>query len=319
MSEFTKSQIRFREPTGLMFHHFDGAGHPVVQGSIDGAAFRSILEAVGLANILSAELWLQKAMDGTLKASDTCITFDDALLCQYDIAKPVLDELGIRAFWFVYTSIFEGVVEKLELFRYFRSTQFADINDFYRPFFSVVERHLGARYSEHKRGFSAETYLPNSPFYTDEDRWFRYLRDQVLGQEHYFTIVEQMMDEVHFDRHAAAQRLWLRAEQVRELADADHVIGLHSHTHPTTMGKLARDVQEHEYRTNAEHLYALSGKRARVMSHPCNSYNQDTINVLTDLDVEVGFRADMASIRNRTPLEFSREDHANLMQFVRGE
>lgn len=310
------AQIRFAEPTGLMFHHFHGGVHPAVQGSIDTEQFRAILEAVGAQNVLSAEAWKQKAMDGTLESGETCVTFDDALLCQYDVAKPVLDEFGIKAFWFIYTSVFEGIIEKLELFRYFRSTAFEDIDDFYRAFFEVTKVRLGHRYSELRESFDPANYLPHSPFYTPSDRWFRYLRDQILGQQAYFAIVEDMIDAAGFDRELAARNLWLRAEHVRELADEGHLIGLHSHTHPTTMGKLSRDEQVREYSSNAAQILALSGKPVCTVSHPCNSYNRDTLELLTELKIEVGFRADTAPVSGRGPLEYCREDHANLLRLV---
>lgn len=310
------AQIRFAEPTGLMFHHFHGGVHPAVQGSIDAEQFRAILEAVGVQNILSAEAWTQKAIRGTLGPTDTCVTFDDALLCQYEVAKPVLDELGIKAFWFIYTSVFEGTIEKLELFRYFRSTAFEAIDDFYRAFFEVTKEKLGHRYSEVRDNFDPTDYLPHSPFYTPSDRWFRYLRDQVLGQEAYYAIVEDMIDGAGFDRELAAKNLWLRAEHVRGLSDEGHVIGLHSHSHPTTMGKLPRSEQLREYSTNAAHVSALTGKTARTVSHPCNSYSSDTLELLTDLKIEIGFRADIAPVSGRGPLEFCREDHANLLRSI---
>lgn len=308
--------IRFAEPTGLMFHHFHGGMHPVVQGSIDASQFRTILHAVGLENILSADAWMQKAIDGEIAPMETCVTFDDALLCQYDVAKPVLDEFGIKAFWFVYTSVFDGTIEKLELFRYFRSTAFGDINQFYSAFFEVVEAHLDQRYSQLRAQFDPATYLPNSPFYTVSDRWFRYLRDHALGQTAYYAMMDEMIDRVGFDRHAAAKHLWLTAANVRRLTDEGHVIGLHSHTHPTTMGLLPREEQENEYKKNAERIHAITGLRPITVSHPCNSYSRETIELLTSINVRLGFRADVAPVQGRGPLEFSREDHANLLRMI---
>lgn len=310
------SRVRFTQPTGLMFHHFHGNIHPLVQGSIDASQFRSILEAVGFENILAADEWICRATAGTLSASDTCVTFDDALLCQYDVAKPVLDTLGIKAFWFIYTSVFDGVAEKLELFRLFRSTAFASIEDFYAAFFSEAERKLGQRYQNLWAEFDPKTYLPNSPFYTASDRWFRYLRDRVLEEADYFLMIESMMDDAGFDRAEAIKNLWLRASQVQQLVSEGHVIGLHSHTHPTTMGLLSRKRQKSEYMQNADHIFRLTGKRPSTVSHPCNSYNNDTIDILSEMGVSMGFRADVAPVLGRGPLEFAREDHANMLRMI---
>ena len=74
-------------------------------------------------------------MDGRLEQQHLCLTFDDALLCQYDIAKPVMDRFGITGFWFVYSSVFQGELEILEIYRYIRCVYFDTIDKFYVGFF----------------------------------------------------------------------------------------------------------------------------------------------------------------------------------------
>ena len=69
-----------------------------------------------------------------LKENEVCITFDDALKCQIDIALQVLEDLKIKSFFFVYTSIFEDNPDTLEIFRHFRNNYFNSIDDFYKFF-----------------------------------------------------------------------------------------------------------------------------------------------------------------------------------------
>src|SRR3990167_6501841 len=109
-------------PHGIMFHHFHGEGHYVGQGSISGREFEDILQFVGLKRILNPEEWLGRLETGQLKDEDLCLTFDDGLLCQFDVAFPVLEKYGLRAFWFVYSSVFEGKPSsKFEIYRVFRT------------------------------------------------------------------------------------------------------------------------------------------------------------------------------------------------------
>jgi hypothetical protein len=49
------------------------------------------------------------------------------------------------------------------------------------------------------------------------------------------------------------------------------------------------------------------------MSHPCNSYNADTIAVLRDLGIEQGFCSNMSHGPARSAFEIPREDHANIL------
>ena len=57
------------------------------------------------------------------------------------------------------------------------------------------------------------------------------------------------------------------------------------------------------------------------MAHPLNSYNEDSLEILEELGIRCGFRADLLfPVRkyiNPSPLEFAREDSANLISMMR--
>ena len=125
---------------GLMFHHFhDGDIHPPSQGSITENDFYNLIKFVKTKNILSADEYIYKFENSELKPTDTCLTFDDALLCQYDVALPIMEELDIKGFWFIYSSPFFGRPDPLEMFRFFRSQYFSHIDEFYGAFFRKLE------------------------------------------------------------------------------------------------------------------------------------------------------------------------------------
>ena len=88
---------------GIMFHHFRNREHPSGQGAISADEFRALVEDVGIERILPAREWFRRAVEGTLNEQDRCLSFDDGLRCQYDVAFPVMRELGLTAFWFPYT------------------------------------------------------------------------------------------------------------------------------------------------------------------------------------------------------------------------
>ena len=61
----------------------------------------------------------------------------------------------------------------------------------------------------------------------------------------------------------------------------------------------------------------------QTMSHPCGSYNKDTIKILTDLGIKLGFQncmvikteKNMEKINNSF-LEIAREDSAEVMKMM---
>ena len=50
-----------------------------------------------------------------------------------------------------------------------------------------------------------------------------------------------------------------------------------------------------------------------TMSHPTNSYNSDTMDILKKLGIRIGFRANMEKTKNYSKYEFPRKDHSVLL------
>lgn len=301
-------------PLGIMFHHFHGGIHPPGQGSLSRQDFAHMLEhLMGTHTLLAARDFMTLAEQDGLGPEHACLTFDDSLRCQYDLALPVLEDQGLTAFWFVYTSPLAGQTERLEVYRYFRNSCFADIEGFYGAFFHLATETLGARMAGRLESFSAPDYLPDYPFYSTSDRTFRYLRDEVLDPVEYDALMDRLIANSGQDLSAITKALWMSPEQIRGLHDAGHVVGLHSHSHPMNMERLPDDEQRREYITNHRILTDILGEPPTVMSHPCNRYTAKTLEILSGLGIRLGFRADTA-LAAPSPLEYPREDHANIFR-----
>jgi len=298
---------------GVMFHHFHDDFHARGQGSISAGDLVRLINQIGRNRILPAGEWLERACHNTLRDGEICLTFDDCLLCQYDVALPVLRDLDLTAFFFVYSSVLQGNIEMLEVYRHFRMTGFESVDAFYDAFFAAVGSSSSSyRVSQALLRFNPREYLAQFPFYTSSDRKFRFVRDDVLGPDAYHGVMNEMLAEHDVDRHAVARRLWMTADHVRQLHTAGHVIGLHSHSHPTRLQRFSPQQQRDEYTENWKTVRQITGSPAMAMSHPCNSYSPYTLAILRQLGVRVGFRANMMQ-SEYCSLEHPREDHANLM------
>lgn len=303
---------------GIMFHHFHGDGHAPGQGSISADDLRSMIDFLGRDRFLSASEFRDRALSGALRESDLCVTFDDNLRCQFDVAVPVLRDLGLTAFWFVYTSVLDGVFERLEVYRAFRSTHFPSVEAFYEAFFRDLAASPEAdAVREGLQRFDPKTYLAIYSFYSEGDRRFRFVRDEVLGRDRYYQAMDAMIARHGVTAEQLAPSLWMDETCLRSLEADGHVIGLHSHTHPTRMAYLADSEQEREYRTNYERLSRVLREPPTAMSHPCNSYTPATLDLLKRMGVRLGFRANMLQ-EDAPHLELPREDHANVLAAMRG-
>jgi peptidoglycan/xylan/chitin deacetylase (PgdA/CDA1 family) len=302
-----------QKPHGIMFHHFHGGRHPVGQGSISAQDFTSLIEFLGPERFLSAQDWMALSIEGTLEPGHLCLTFDDGLLCQYDIAKSVMARFGLNGFWFVYSSAIQGGMERLEIYRYFRNTCFDNIDRFYDLFFATVKKDCPEKYEDGLDEFDSDLYLIDHKFYTLNDKIFRYFRDIVLKESKYHKVMEKIIQSFDMKWTDLGKDLWLTADHLKELDSQGHCIGLHSFSHPTRMEDLSADGQMSEYSMNYDHLSGILGKPPSAMSHPCNSYSQETLAILHAMGIHLGFRANMNPDKPVSMLEWPREDHANVM------
>lgn len=301
---------------GIMYHHFhDEQKHIVGQGSISAETFNDMLDFYGKSHhIITAEEFLQKSEADTLSPADVCLTFDDGLLCQYDVAYPVLKDRGLTAFWFIYTSPLDGVIEKIELYRHFRFAMFSDIEEFYSAFFNIVSAN-DTEAMDAMQFYNPDEYLKDFPFYTPNDKRFRYMRDMALGESRYNTIMDKMLEAYRYDIEKNSQLLWLNHNQVKDLSRQGNMIGLHSYSHPTVMTKKNYSEQREEYATNKKQLENVISKEITAVSYPCNSYNSDTLKCMRELGIKIGFRANMADVcLEELRYEYPREDHANILK-----
>ncbi len=309
------------KPHGIMYHHFhDESKHIKGQGSISADTFEEMIDYYARQhNLIGAEEFMARSEKGTLGSSDVCLTFDDGLLCQYDIAYPVLKRLGLTAFWFIYTSPLEGVLEKLEIYRHFRFSMYKDIEDFYEAFFDILRGEDKQAYSE-LNSYDPDSHYLECPFYTPNDKRFRFLRDDILGPERYYAIMDAMIEDSGYDTKRNSSLLWMNAEQIRNLHRDGHIIGLHSHTHPTVLENLDYDGQRNEYVKNKVCLEKVLGECVSAVSYPCNSYNNDTLRCMHEFGIRIGFRADTEDVCKGDPkLEYPREDHANILREMRDD
>lgn len=307
---------------GVMFHYFHDRKHPRTQGSLSRQDFSRLLDFVGLQRILSPPEWLEKLASNKLEAHHLCLTFDDALLCQYEIALPVLEARHLKAFWFIYSSVFEGHLGKNEVYRIFRSKHFQSMDAFYGIFFDKISR---SEFSEKAEAVLDQERLRDQmqrfPFYSINDAKFRLVRDRALGRRHYEAIMDEMISERGLTLSDLSKDLWISNEHLVHLRQRGHLVGLHSYSHPTVLADLAYEEQYKEYEKNHSHLRAVCGEAPISMAHPCNSYNGDTIQILKQLGIICGFRSNMfprvmGERANPHPFEMARQDQANIMRMM---
>ena len=310
---------------GIMFHHFhDNEIHIKSQGSIDKNDFYKIINFIGRENILDADIFFEKFKQNKLKNNEVCLTFDDAIKCQIDIALPILEELKIKSFFFVYTSMFEGKPDNLEIFRFFRTEYFNNVSEFYDNFYKVLDKDLKSFFKKNTNKINEKKI--KFPFYTIEDIKFRLVRDVFLTKSQYDENMFKMIKQKNLNYKVFYKKLFFQKSDLQKLNNQGHLIGLHSHNHPTLFEKLNLDEQKNEYEKCLSLISSILSKpknEIKYMSHPCGSYTKDTLEVLKELGIELGFKQIMTIETekgmkkvNNSFLEIAREDHSNILKRI---
>ena len=133
-----------------------------------------------------------------------------------------------------------------------------------------------------------------------------------------------MFKEKRFNQKNLLKKLFFQKKDLNELNNLGHIIGLHSHNHPTMLENLNYEDQKNEYEKCLNIISKILNKpkhEIKYMSHPCGSYNKDTLQILDDLGLELGFKQIMEievergmNKVNNSHLEIARQDHSEILK-----
>jgi len=299
-----------------MFHHFHGRSHnDDYAGSFSSSDFERIILNIGLKNIYGPLEWTELFMRGELEESKYCLTFDDGLRSQVDVALPILRNYGLKAFWFVCSSPYSQEFPRLDLYRRFMYQYFDRVEDFYEMFFHKVPCSHESFDASYKNWSSK--MLETFPFYSEWDVKFRYVRDRLLSKHSYEVIVDSIIDEFGLTLQELAEGLWINERDLKSLQEEGHVLGMHSHDHPTNFAELDVAEQAEQYRRNLAFLSTIS-QGVFSMSHPCGAYTAATIDLLESFGITIGFRSNSGDLgyldSKRFDLQLPRLDAASFLR-----
>ena len=273
------------KPHGLMCHYFHGGVHKPTQGSLSADDFCRLLDAYGH-RMLPAATWLDWWYHGHL-IDHAVVTIDDGLREALDVALPVLEERGLTAAWNVPTLPLVGVPLAQEVYRWVRN-QFATMDAFYDAVAAAAgPSAVGFTFDPEK----SAGYLADYGYLTIRDRGFRYWRDGSMFGEYERAMARVML--AHGLTSPIDTSHWLSASDLRALRAAGHVIGFHTHSHPTSLTRLSREQQANEYATSKWILETILGEKVTTMSHPNGNVTAYGLDWLRDHGITFAWNATM--------------------------
>ena len=187
-----------------------------------------LIKFIGRDNILNADEFFARYKENKLSEKNVCFTFDDSLRCQYDIALPVLEDLKIKSFFFVYSSMFSEKPDLLEIYRYFRMNFFNDIDDFYNQFFKNLDKDLSLFFKDKDK--IIDDTKEKFSLYSINDIKFRLVRDMFLTGQEYKRTMFRMFDEKNFNHKKFYEILFLNWKHLKKIKTLKKSLLLQEHT-----------------------------------------------------------------------------------------
>ena len=259
-------------PFGIVCHYFHGDGHPKMTGSLSADDLRRLLDTCG-SRVRRIDDWMPHLTD------DIVVTFDDGLREAFDVALPVLEERGLTAAWLVPTAPLIGVPLAMERHRRIRDTWLGGVEDFYRTFNNRVWSHD-----------IPEDYLADRTYLSRAARQFRYIRNEVLTPSGFDEYMDKFVSAGPFNPAIH----WLSANDLRVLRDAQHHVGLHTHTHQMSLAKLTKEQQAAELATSKWILEQVLGEPVTSGAWPCGAFTDFAMQWCKDNGVTLMWGATMA-------------------------
>ena len=296
-------------PAGLMVHgiHKENT-KPLSQGSISDKDFEKIINTLKK-RILNADEWIEKSKNKRLSNKDLCITFDDNLRSQIKYGIPILKKYEIKAFFFVYTSIYEKKNYQFEVFRYFYNTKYSSFENFFNDFYNFL---VNSNYKNKIKKINKNTinnYLKKYKHYSTADRYFRYLREEAFAPLEFENACNKFMEKkkFNFKFNKIFDKIWITKKELKNISNKDHHIGLHSYNHNRNIFKMPYKKQMHQYKKNFNDIKKITGIFPESASYPFNSHNKDSIKILKKLHINHVFLASY-KILTKNNFEINRYD-----------
>ena len=150
------------------------------------------------------------------------ILFDDCLFSQYKIPLDILKKYKLKAFWFIYSSVFNGELDSFEIYRKFRVQYYKNFNFFFKDFIKTYKNLHLKNIIQSKNNISKYNkkiiqIKKSYPMYSHNDIVYRIIRDEVLEKEEFEIIMNQMIAKKNTTFKKISTNLWMKNKHLKVL------------------------------------------------------------------------------------------------------
>lgn len=192
------------------------------------------------------------------------ITFDDGMKEQYELAKPILDEMGIPFIFFINTSNFQektvSLVHKIHLVRSRLSSE---------EILKELQQFQGLNLSSNDKALAIAHYN-----YDDEQTaLLKYLLNFKLSVPQQLEFIDPLFNQL-FEEPKVVSELYMDEVMLQDL-NKRNFLGSHSHNH-LPLSKLSSETLEQELMNTQEFFLEKFNRPAVSISYPYGAFEACT-------------------------------------------
>ena len=308
-------------PHGIMFHRFKNSDiKDSGYGALSASDLDRLIKFIGKDRILNPNQWINNIKKNNLSNKDLCLTFDDGLKSQFKVALPVLNKYKIKAFWFIHSNTSKNNYDKSEIYSILIVKKFKKYENFTQKFLEYLEINENLFKSKSfQKYFNSEKKLYK--FFSKNEIKYKYLRDIYFERIKFEKLMDNFFKSYGLKIKSFYKNTWMSKNDIKNLSKEGHLVGMHSFSHPFRMSALTNKKQFNEYYKNYKYLEKITKLKPISMSHPLDSYNRTSLNILKKLGILCGFRSHTKTNKgkkiNPSKLEIAREDPSNILKLLR--
>lgn len=268
------------------------APYPSIFG-LTPAQFKNQLETFSRYGSFISQEDLLENPEKIIQGNYFLITFDDGLKEQFELARPILQNMGIPYIFFINTSNYTerqvSLVHKIHLLR----SQIA-------PKLLIADLDQKELDSMEKKA-AIEHYN----YDTKDNAILKYILNFKFSLKEQLAFIDPLFTD-NFEEAKIARDLYFTDSMLKQLA-SEGVLASHSHTH-RPLGLLnSRETQE-ELQLTQDFFLELTGNRTKTISYPYGSFDscKGLDNVLKENGFKIGFSMERAANK-------SVKDHSLLL------
>lgn len=243
---------------------------------------------------------LLRYSDRPFESDHILITFDDGLKEQYELAKPILDEMGIPAIFFINTENFEekkvSLVHKIHLLRSLLSSG---------EILEELKNQEEATLTEKEKAAALFHYN----YDVEQTAMLKYLLNFKMSLPAQKAFISPLFDLL-FEEQQVVSELYFDRKMLWDLNSANS-LGSHSHSH-VPLGQLPKEELLKELENTQAFFQKHFGRSSEIISYPygseeaCRGISEEAENA----GFKFGFTMERAANRNiqEGPLLLSRFD-----------